>query len=346
MHKITKIVLIGLLPIMAHAENNYTQQQLINLQQTALTALSQGGNLKENESKIFLGVTIKGNLDKSQAAWQEASRLAPERLDLRYALASTEVLNGKIELARQDYTAIESYTPNSPQLLALEAGYAKAIDDKESYYNYANKLSITDDNSPYFETLKLINDGFTLPINQKISKSLNHGKSTAIIILGYALHSDGSMDEKLIARLKQGLSLYQLNTTATIVVSGGVAQCGVTEAYVMREWLMSNGVNRQNIILEDKSIDTVSNAINSLAAVQNIALKNIVIVSSASHLRRATTLFKQASYNLGQDYKIANLASWDFPDSNESAATTNEKSLIVRDTFRTAGVWAYPGMLR
>ena len=192
----------------------------------------------------------------------------------------------------------------------------------------------------------MINEGFTLPSNQNISKSLNHGKSTAILILGYALHPDGSMDEKLIARLKQGLSLYQLNPAATIVVSGGVAQGGVTEAYVMREWLVSNGVNSQNIILEDKSIDTVSNALNSVIAVQNLALKNMVIVSSASHLRRATTLFKQASYNLGQDYKIANLASWDFPDKSEPAATTNEKSLIVRDTFRTAGVWAYPGILR
>lgn len=346
MRKITKLLLIGLLPIMAYADNNYPPQQVIDLQQTALTALTQGGNLKDNESKIFLGVTIKGNLDKAQAAWQAAINLAPERVDLRYALASTEVLNGKVELARQDYAAIESYTPNSPQLLALEAGYAKAMNEKESYYNYANRLSLFDDNSPYFQTIKLINEGFTLPINQNISKSLNHGKSTAIIILGYALHSDGTMDDKLIARLKQGLSLYQLNPAATIVVSGGVAQGGVTEAYLMREWLINNGVNSQNIILEDKSIDTVSNALNSLAKIQNLELKNLVIVSSASHLRRATTLFKQASYTLDKDYKIANLAAWDFPDSNEPLATTNEKALIVRDTFRTAGIWAYPGMLR
>ena len=71
------------LPLMGFALNSATsyttQTQVVDLQQQALSALSQGGNLKQNESKIFLGVTIKGNLDKAQAALQYAVNLVPER---------------------------------------------------------------------------------------------------------------------------------------------------------------------------------------------------------------------------------------------------------------------------
>ena len=41
----------------------------------------------------------------------------------------------------------------------------------------------------------------------------------------------------------------------------------------MRNWLIDKGIKPENVIVEDKSIDTVSNALNSMILIKNLAAK-------------------------------------------------------------------------
>ena len=342
------------LPLMSFALNNAasytTQAQVVDLQQQALMALSQGGNLKQNESKIFLGVTIKGNLDKAQAALQHAANLVPERQDLTYALASVEVMNGNLSAARMNYSHLERQTPQSVDALTFQAGYAAVAGESQLARRYQAQLVAL--NTPAakhnLQALAIAESAFNLQPKVDFSKSVNPSAHSVIVILGYALHSDGSMDAKLIHRLEVGLATLQQNPLAKIIVSGGVAQGGVTETYLMRQWLIEHGVKNSQVILEDKSIDTVSNALNSLALVQKLGdIDHVIVVSSSSHIRRAVAVFEQASANLNLALAIDNQVAWDWGDLKISpAASLTEKSLILRDTLRTAGLWALPGILR
>lgn len=352
-----KQVLSGILfclPLMGFALNSTTsyttEAQVVDLQQQALSALSQGGNLKQNESKIFLGVTIKGNLDKAQAALQYAVNLVPERQDLSYALASVEVMNGNLNAARMNYSRLEQQTPRSLDTLTFQAGYSAVAGESQLARRYQAQLVAL--NTPtakhYLQALAIAESAFNLQPSVNLSKSVNPSAHSVIVILGYALHSDGSMDTKLIQRLEVGLATLQQNPLAKIIVSGGVAQGGVTETYLMRQWLIEHGVKNSQVILEDKSIDTVSNALNSLALIQKLGdIDHVIVVSSSSHIRRAVAVFEQASANLNLVITIDNQAAWDWGNLKTSPeASLTEKSLILRDTLRTAGLWALPGILR
>ena len=92
----------------------------------------------------------------------------------------------------------------------------------------------------------------------------------------------------------------------------------------------------------------MSNALNSLALIQKLGdIDHVIVVSSSSHIRRAVAVFEQASANLNLALAIDNQVAWDWGDLKISpAASVTEKSLILRDTLRTAGLWALPGILR
>ncbi len=356
MRRLNQLLLasVMLLPLVGFAASSSTsyanQNQIVDLQQQALIALSQGGNLKQNESKIFLGVTIKGNVDKAQAALQHAVDLAAERQDLRYGLASIEVMNGKLNLAQINYALLLQQTPNSAEALTFQAGYASVVAESQLAIEYQARLSKLNTSlaKNYLQALNIAESAFNVQPQLNVPQVIDPSPHVVIVVLGYALHSDGTMDEKLIQRLKFAFATLHQYPAAKIIVSGGVAQGGVTEAYLMRQWLIQQGVKSSQIILEDKSIDTVSNALNSLAIVQNLdQIDHLIVVSSGSHIRRAVAVFEQARANLNLAIKIDNQAVWDWGDVKTfPSATQTEKSLIMRDTLRTAGLWAMPGILR
>lgn len=325
------------------------QTQITQLQQQALTYLNSGGDLKQFESKVFLGVTIKGNLDVVEASLLQAHNLAPERLDLSYSLAATQVLKGDLSKARQTYQMIESQAPNYPVTWVYEAGYANAVGESATFANYLNKLKQV--KSPemirYRDALEIADDASDLQINIMQTSEIDQRSDLVILVLGYALHNDGSMDDKLVKRLEVAQSVASHYPNAKIIVSGGVAQAGVTESFLMRQWLIDKGIKPESIIVEDKSIDTVSNALNSMALIKNLAAKQVILVTSASHIRRATAVLEQAAANLNYAVDVNNVVAWDWGNTpNVVPATSLEKALIVRDTLRTAGLWQYPGMLR
>lgn len=113
---------------------------------------------------------------------------------------------------------------------------------------------------------------------------------SAIVTFGAALGENGEIPPVLEERLVKTQQAAELNPAAPIVVTGGKPKKELTEAQAMKNWLVDRGVAPERILLEDRSVSTVSNAKN-LKVVLNDQLPNVqelMLITSPNHLRRAT----------------------------------------------------------
>ncbi len=147
----------------------------------------------------------------------------------------------KVEEALGTYDEILEIYPGSFEANILSAVYSNIQGDGEAY---AEKMEFLGKTYPqltkeYIEKFNRTEEYLKTPLNTEAQKieSRNH----AIVILGYAFSDEGEMKAPLIGRLEQGLAAARLNPESEIIVSGGVPKAGVTEAYLMKKWLVEKG---------------------------------------------------------------------------------------------------------
>ena len=199
----------------------------------------------------------------------------------------------------------------------------------------------------YIHAINTAKSSFDLKINTSFNELDKFNQnSLAIVTLGYSLNDDGSMSDILINRLKLTLKVHNKYPNAIIIVSGGVAHQGTTESYQMKQWLIKHKVPAEQIIQEDQSTSTVTNAINSINILKrlNRPIKDILLISSDAHIRRANSIFQQELNNSQLPFKLSNITIKTDYDVNKPA-DQQEKILIIKDTLRTAGIWQMPGMV-
>ena len=115
--------------------------------------------------------------------------------------------------------------------------------------------------------------------------SFNTKNADYIILLGHKLINN-QPSEVLKYRIKTTLRYLKSNDKCKIVLSGGITSNNtVSEAEIMMKMLLENNVDKNRIILEDKSIDTVENFINCYKYIPHN--NKIVIISSNYHLLRS-----------------------------------------------------------
>lgn len=129
--------------------------------------------------------------------------------------------------------------------------------------------------------------------------------SLCIVVMGYALASDGSMKKELVGRLETALASAQKYPNAYIVCTGGGTARNdetATEAGEMAKWLRKKGIDDGRIIVEDKALSTVTNAINTcrILAEDYPGVTHLGLVTSDYHLARSCLLFyAQAALTAG-----------------------------------------------
>lgn len=319
------------------------QREINELVQTGIYYYWNGGDLKKVENEFFKGITLKGKYDVVEEAFKKASALDPQRLDLRFSISSTQIIQGKIDEAIATYDGIVKLDKNNFEARILKAMYAKVSDKTEMYDQTikALKEKFPNKTEAYLKKLENAERNTNLVLNYVESPK---GKDF-IVTLGYALNSDGTMHETLIKRLDQTYLAAIANPDAKIIVSGGVQKSGVTESYLMKKWLVEKGIDANRIIPEDKSKDTVDNALNSVEILKTNNAKNIILITSASHIRRAKTIFEEAISNAGMETTVENFVYLDYKSIEEAmAVTAKERLVIFRDLGRASGLWAYPGI--
>ena len=136
-----------------------------------------------------------------------------------------------------------------------------------------------------------------MPVNLNVAPDgLAQDDSLCIVILGFALNSDGTMKDELIGRLETGLASAEKYPNAYVVVTGGGTAAGnpnVTEGGLMGEWLLEHGLDEERLIVEDQAPDTVGNAENTyrILSEQYPSVKELVMVTSDYHVPRGSILF-------------------------------------------------------
>ncbi|MEU1546736.1 YdcF family protein [Nocardia sp. NPDC005745] len=124
------------------------------------------------------------------------------------------------------------------------------------------------------------------------------GPVTAIVVLGYGLLPDGGMRPELIDRLHAGYAQALLAPFSPIIVTGGNARNGVTEARAMADWLIARGVPPARIELEPEADTTAQNAVRSATIMRAIGARDAVVITSADHMDRAVGTFHEAGVDV------------------------------------------------
>jgi vancomycin permeability regulator SanA len=125
----------------------------------------------------------------------------------------------------------------------------------------------------------------------------NVQKADAALILGNTVKENGELSDRLKARVDKGLELYQKGFVKKIIVSGGLGKEGFYEADEMEKYLISKGVNTNDIIADNKASTTYWTAFNYLKIQKNFNFKSVIIVSQYFHISRTRMMLKNLGVN-------------------------------------------------
>ncbi len=106
------------------------------------------------------------------------------------------------------------------------------------------------------------------------------------------------LSENTLRRCLRGAELYRQGEPCPVVVSGGkvdTSKPGGPAGQAMRDFLVQLGVRTSDILVEDGSTDTYENAVRSKRLLGPRGITTIVLVTDATHLRRATRRFENQS---------------------------------------------------
>lgn len=122
-------------------------------------------------------------------------------------------------------------------------------------------------------------------------------KSDVGIVLGSKVNNNGSLSNRLQARLNKSIELYQKNLISHIIVSGGKAKEGIDEAKAMRSYLLQNGIPKNKIIRDSQGVNTAATAENSLKIMREHQFQSAVLITQYFHITRTYLAFKQCGIN-------------------------------------------------
>lgn len=128
-------------------------------------------------------------------------------------------------------------------------------------------------------------------VNSVINTS---GPAQYAIVLGMALEN-GKPTKDLLFRVETGRKYLEEYPDAILILTGGNAdESGKTEADVMHDLLVQDGVAEDSMYLEDKAQTTVENFMNTAQMVD--PAEPIVLISSDYHMGRALKEAKKAGF--------------------------------------------------
>lgn len=116
-----------------------------------------------------------------------------------------------------------------------------------------------------------------------------------IIILANWMDLNGNLNQESISRVEEGIANLN-NGYDRLLLMGWqcVPECKISIAEAMKRFCISKGIDEKKLILEEKSRDTVGDAIYSRIALEKMGYENeILLVTSDYHMQRAYHIFKR-----------------------------------------------------
>ncbi len=117
------------------------------------------------------------------------------------------------------------------------------------------------------------------------STKLEEGSCDALIVLGQRT-DNGEIGALLQERLDTAVRLFEQHRYRFLILSGGAVGSERSEAEMMQEYLVRQGVPKDKIIMEALSRNTVQNIAYCRTLLQRSNLNSCLIVSNSFHIRR------------------------------------------------------------
>lgn len=138
-------------------------------------------------------------------------------------------------------------------------------------------------------------------------RNSNARKIDVVVVLGGGIAADGILSSATKERLNDFLKKREKLPQVPIVLSG---QWGgfikmephTTEAQEMEKYLITHGIGARQVVKEEESLDTISNAVFMKKIIErHHDWKKILLVTSDWHMERALWIFQKI---LGKDYRV------------------------------------------
>jgi uncharacterized SAM-binding protein YcdF (DUF218 family) len=113
-----------------------------------------------------------------------------------------------------------------------------------------------------------------------------------ILVLGNPANDDGSIAPVGRSRVLEGIRQYRAGAAPRLLMTGGAVKNRFHEGEVMRQFALSQGVPADAVFAETQSRNTLQNAFYSYKIMQAHGWTSAMVVSSPSHLRRASLIFR------------------------------------------------------
>lgn len=135
-------------------------------------------------------------------------------------------------------------------------------------------------------------ESYIIYIGQQVTTT----QSTTVLILGAQLNGK-EISRSLRHRLDSALQFYERYPNATFIVSGGQGPNeAISEAQAMRDYLVKQGMNPKQILLEATSRNTQENIQNTYALYAKDYLNNekgLTVITNDFHMARTRFIAKQ-----------------------------------------------------
>lgn len=113
----------------------------------------------------------------------------------------------------------------------------------------------------------------------------------AAVVLGAQVYPDGTPSRVLQDRLDTAIQFYKDGYAPVLVMSGGIDIDGTSEAEVMRSYAVEQGLNAEDIIIDEYGSNTKQTAQNTVAMLQAAGMSKVATVSNFYHLSRIKMLY-------------------------------------------------------
>lgn len=120
----------------------------------------------------------------------------------------------------------------------------------------------------------------------------------AVAVLGKGILPDGTLPPISQHEMDYAIRCIRQQQANYLICSGKysvfIDSAGPrTEAKAMQHYALQQGIAPEQIIIEEKSVDTITNLVNVAKICQQKNLMSVLIVSNAEHLRRIEWIAKQ-----------------------------------------------------
>ncbi len=118
-------------------------------------------------------------------------------------------------------------------------------------------------------------------------------KVDVAVVLGNKIELTGEPSQRLKSRLNAAIDLYKKDYFRYVIVSGGVGKEGFDEAVVMKEYMVSNGVPEEVILVDSNGYNTMMTAINAKEIMDRMELDSVMVISQYFHITRSKLAFNK-----------------------------------------------------